>query len=71
MLFLDGLYVSERGRLRFRRVKAPDKAELESLVHTLSKRVGRYLERQGLPARHRESSAQRVPHLPGSGLTSV
>jgi len=34
--FFDGVYTGERGRLRFQRVKAPDKGELESLVHTLS-----------------------------------
>ena len=40
----------------FQRVKAPDKAELESLVHTLSERVGRYLERQGLLVRDMDNS---------------
>ena len=37
--------------LLFQRVKASDKTELESFVHTLSGRVGRYLERQGLLVR--------------------
>jgi hypothetical protein len=32
----------------FQQVKVPDKAELESLAHTLSERVGSYLEREGL-----------------------
>jgi hypothetical protein len=56
MLFLDGVYASERGRLRFRRVKAPEKAELESLVHTVSERVGRYLECQGLLVQDMDNS---------------
>ena len=51
MLFLGGVYASERGWLRFRRVKAPEKAEVESLVHTVSERAGCYLERQGLLVR--------------------
>jgi len=50
------VYASERARLRFRRVKAPEKAELESLVHTVSERVGRYLERQGLLVRDLDNS---------------
>ena len=33
---------------RFRRVRAPDKSELETLVQLISQRVGRCLERQGL-----------------------
>jgi hypothetical protein len=37
-------------------VKAPDKAELESLVHTLSERVGKYLERRGLLVRDMDNS---------------
>jgi hypothetical protein len=32
---------------QFQRVKAPDKGELEELVHLISQRVGRCLERQG------------------------
>ena len=55
MLFLDGVYVEERERLRFRRVKAPERAELEALVQSLSERVGRHLERQGLLERDAEN----------------
>ena len=55
MLFVDGVYVEARDRLRFRRVKAPERAELEALVHTVSERVGRHLERQGLLVRDAEN----------------
>jgi hypothetical protein len=34
--------------MRFLKVKAPSKAELTRLAHTIARRVGRYLERQGL-----------------------
>jgi hypothetical protein len=49
MLFLDGVYVERPdGRLRFRWVKAPTSAELNQLAQSLARRIGRYLERQGL-----------------------
>ena len=51
MLLLDGIYVSSGDRLRFHRLKAPTKAELETLVRRVSERVGRHLERQGLLVR--------------------
>ncbi len=56
MLLLDGVYVATDNRLRFKRVNAPDKADLEALVHTLSERVGRHLEREGLLVRDLDSS---------------
>ncbi len=34
--------------LRFQWVKSPTSEELASLTHTVAKRIGRYLERQGL-----------------------
>ena len=36
------------GAIRFRWVKAPSTAELTQLTHTIARRVGRFLERQGL-----------------------
>jgi len=49
MLFLDGVYVERPdGGTRFRWVKAPTTAELTHLTHTIARRVGRFLERQGL-----------------------
>ena len=34
--------------MRFLKVKSPTKAELTRLTHKIARRVGRYLERQGL-----------------------
>ena len=50
MLFLDGVYVEGRdGSLkRFRWVKAPTSDELTRLSHTIARRAGRFLQRQGL-----------------------
>ena len=49
MLFLDGVYVERLdGCTRFRWMKAPTTAELTHLTHTIARRVGRFLERQGL-----------------------
>ena len=42
--------------IRFQRVKAPDKGELEELVQLISQRVGRCLERQGLLEQDTESA---------------
>jgi hypothetical protein len=57
MLFLDGVYVDQpNGTARFRWVKAPTSQELSQLAHTLARRVGRFLERQGLLERDVENS---------------
>ena len=59
ILLLDGVSVDGRdqhGHPRFQRVNAPDKAELESVVHSLSERVGSGVERQGLLVRDMDSS---------------
>jgi hypothetical protein len=57
MLFLDGVYLERSdGSIRFRWVKAPTSAELTRLTHTLARRIGRYLERQGLLERDAENS---------------
>ena len=49
MLFLDGVYVDRRdGSARFRWVSSPTTQELTQLSQTIARRVGRYLERQGL-----------------------
>jgi hypothetical protein len=44
------------GSLRFRWVKAPTSAELAGLTQTLARRIGRFLERQGLLERDADSS---------------
>jgi len=57
MLFLDGVYVERPdGLLRFRWVKAPTNTELTRLAQTLARRIGRFLERQGLLERDAENS---------------
>ena len=58
MLFLDGVYVDGADGLspRFRWVKAPTSAELNHLTHAIARRVGRFLERQGLLERDAENS---------------
>jgi hypothetical protein len=50
MLFLDGVYFDSAygAKQRFRRVKAPTNDELTRLTHSIARRVGRYLEHQGL-----------------------
>ena len=55
MLFLDGVYRTTDAGLSFRRVKAPAPAELARLVHTLSERIARHLERRGLLVRDEEN----------------
>ena len=79
ILFLDGVYVHRDDRPpRFQRVKAPDKAELEDLVHLISQRVGRCLERQGLLERDAESAwldlkpaedSDAMPQILGSSIS--
>ena len=49
MLFLDGIYAENKyGKTIFQRTIAPTLEELARLVHTISHRVARYLERQGV-----------------------
>lgn len=56
MLFLDGVYVDNWQGTWFRWVKAPTSAELTQLSQTIARRVGRFLERQGLLERDAENS---------------
>ena len=57
MLFLDGVYVDRHdGSVRFRWVSSPTTRELTQLSQTIARRVGRYLERQGLLERNAENS---------------
>ena len=56
-LFIDGVYQQkDNGKLRFHRVNAPTPNELNTVVATISQRIARHLERQGLLARDDESS---------------
>ena len=56
MLFLDGVYVDNWQGTWFRWVKAPISTELTQLSQTIARRVGRFLERQGLLERDTENS---------------
>jgi hypothetical protein len=57
MLLLDGVYTTNRhGKQRFQYVHAPLSSELNSLLYTISQRIARYLERQGLLERDMEQS---------------
>ena len=57
MLFLDGVYVVDSphaNRPRFQWVREPTSAQLTQLAHTIARRVGRMLEREGLLERESE-----------------
>ena len=79
ILFLDGIYGYRGNRPpRFQRAKAPDKSELEDLVQSISQRVVRCLERQGLLEQDTESAwlelepaddTDAMPHLLGSSVS--
>jgi hypothetical protein len=57
MLFLDGVYPKNKcGKAIFQRTNAPTQEALAQLVHTISYRVARYLERQGILQRYEESN---------------
>jgi hypothetical protein len=54
---LDGVYAKNKyGKAIFQRTNAPTQEALAQLVHTISHRVARYLERQGILERDEESS---------------
>jgi ribosomal protein S27E len=57
MLFLDGVYAKNKyGKAIFQWTNAPTQEEPAQLVHTISHRIARYLERQGILERDEESS---------------
>ena len=72
LLFLDGVYVDHLdGSVRFRWVGSPSIQELARLTQTIARRVGRYLERQGLLERDAEYSylaPEAVPEDPMAQL---
>lgn len=56
MLYLDGVYAEDAyGKIRFHHIKAPTVDELGVLVHRISQRVARFLERRGFLVRDEES----------------
>ena len=57
ILFLDGTYTEDgHAKQRFHRFKKPTYDELNTLVHTLSHRIARCLEKQGLLERDVENT---------------
>jgi ribosomal protein S27E len=57
MLFLDGVYYTDDiGITHFKRTARPSVEELQKLTHTISFRIGRFLERNGLLEREVENS---------------
>ena len=66
MLVVDGVYVeNDYGGLRFQRVNAPGVDELKALVHAISHRVARFLEKRGFLERDADDcmdAGARVTH---------
>jgi hypothetical protein len=57
MLYLDGVYAEDAyGKIRFHRIKAPTVDELGLLVHRISQRVAKFLERRGFLESDEETS---------------
>ena len=57
MLFLDGVYAKDSDQhLQFHRTPSPSAEQLNTLVHTISQRVARCLEKRGLLERDIENS---------------
>jgi hypothetical protein len=81
MLLLDDAFTGghdAQARPRLQRVKAPERAELEQLLYTISERTGRYLACLGLLVCDLDNSYQaQVPDetglegVPGSSITSA
>jgi len=56
LLVLDGVYIRNNDRLEFRRVPPPTKTELDEILRSITRRVGRHLQRRGWLTRDAESS---------------
>ena len=80
MLFVDGVYVVDTHHgtwPRFQWVREPTSAQLTQLVHTIARRVGRLLEREGLLERDTEQldlgeapdEEDPIPDLVGHSIT--
>ena len=56
LLYLDGVYAEDAyGKVRFHRIKAPTADDLGALVHRISQRVAKFLERRGFLARDEDN----------------
>jgi hypothetical protein len=56
MLIPDGVYLTDTYPPYFRRVRPPNREELQTLVSRIGERIGRHLERKGLLVRDAEHS---------------
>ena len=61
MLFLEGVITQERGYMKFKRVKAPSHADMETLVNTISHRIAQYMEKTGLIQRDMDNTYLDLP----------
>jgi hypothetical protein len=62
MLFLEGAISENPWRgTTFTRIKAPSHDEMVELVHTVSQRIAKYLEKVGLVERDMENSFLNLP----------
>ena len=61
MLFLEGVLTQERGYMKFKRVKAPSHADMETSVNTISHRIAQYLEKTGLIQRDMDNTYLDLP----------
>ena len=78
MLYLEGA-ISENpwGGTTFTRIKAPSHSDMVELVHTISQRIARYLEKAGFVERDMENSFLNLPiddedsllHLQGASVS--
>jgi len=77
MLFLYGIYIDgfNKEKQVFKRIKAPTVIELNALVHKLSKRVARFLTKQGLLVEDSDNSYLNldglVPKPPVNSMSAV
>ena len=72
MLFLDGVFTTTKQKQTiFVRTKAPTLDELNKLVHTMSHRVARYLQRQGLLVRDDENTYLQLDHVDDDAMQDL
>jgi len=48
MLFLESVFIQEKGKTKFSRFKALSHSDMERLVNIISHRIAHYLEQAGL-----------------------
>jgi hypothetical protein len=62
MLFLEGKFSENPwGGTTFTRIKAPSHDDMVTLVHTISQRIARYLEKAGLVVRDMDNTYLNLP----------